>query len=62
MVLTLHQPMSALARSCKMTLEIITDEKTGAEIVYIVNEDGTTLSMPKAIYDEQQAANETKTF
>jgi hypothetical protein len=39
-----------------MTLEIITDEKTGADIVYIVNEDGTTLSMLKSTYDAQQAA------
>ena len=38
-----------------MTLEIITDEKTGAEIAYIVNEDGSTLSMLKSVYDEQQA-------
>jgi hypothetical protein len=39
-----------------MTLEIITDEMTGAEIVYIVNEDGTTLSMLKSTYDAQQEA------
>jgi hypothetical protein len=38
-----------------MTLEIITDEKTGVEIAYIVNEDGTTLSMLKSEYDRQQA-------
>ena len=42
-----------------MTLEILTDEKTGAEIAYIVNEDGTTLSMLKSTYDEQQAALST---
>ena len=39
-----------------MTLKIILDEKTGVEIAYIVNEDGTTLSMLKLTYDEQQAA------
>lgn len=38
-----------------MTLEIIIDDKTGLEIAYIVNEDGTTLSMLKSTYDEQQA-------
>ena len=42
-----------------MTLEILTDEKTGAEIAYIVNEDGTTLSMLKAEYDRQQAEHFT---
>ncbi len=38
-----------------MTLEIITDERTGLEIAYITNEDGTTLSMAKSTYDKQQA-------
>jgi hypothetical protein len=42
-----------------MTLEIITDEKTGLEIAYIVNEDGTTLSMSKAEYDRRQAEQST---
>jgi len=42
-----------------MTLEILIDEKTGAEIAYIVNEDGTTLSMLKAEYDRQQAGHFT---
>jgi hypothetical protein len=37
-------------------MEIIKDELTGIEIVLIVNEDGTTLSMLKSTYDEQQAA------
>tara|TARA_R110000868_G_scaffold326207_5_gene587192 strand:+ start:2903 stop:3121 length:219 start_codon:yes stop_codon:yes gene_type:complete len=36
-------------------MEIIIDDKTGAEIVVITNEDGTTLSMLKSTYDEQQA-------
>lgn len=36
-------------RSCKM--EIITDELTGIETVFITNEDGTTLSMLKSTYD-----------
>ena len=42
-----------------MTLEIITDERTGIEIAYIVNEDGTTLSMLKSEYDRQQAEQST---
>jgi hypothetical protein len=42
-----------------MTLEIITDQKTGAEIAYIVNDDGTTLSMTKAEYDRRQAEQST---
>jgi hypothetical protein len=55
-MLETHQlPISALARSYKMTLEIITDERTGLEIAYITNEDGTTLSMAKSTYDKQQA-------
>ena len=36
-------------------MEIIKDEKTGQEIAYIVNEDGTTLSMLKTTYDELKA-------
>ena len=36
-------------------MEIITDELTGIETVFIVNEDGTTLSMLKTTYDEIQA-------
>ena len=39
-------------------MEIIIDDKTGAEIVYIVNEDGSTTSMLKSTYDEQQAQAE----
>ena len=39
-----------------MTLEIIKDEKTGVEIAYIVNDDGTTVSMLKSTYDEQLKA------
>jgi hypothetical protein len=42
-----------------MTLQIITDEKTGVEIAYIVNEDGTTLSMLKTEYDRRQAEQST---
>jgi len=42
-----------------MTLEIITDEKTGLEIAYIVNDDGTTLSMLKSTYDAMQAEQST---
>ena len=49
--------MSALVRSYKM--EIIKDEKTGLEFVFITNEDGTTLSMLKSTYDAQQAAQST---
>ena len=51
---TTQQPTSDLVRSYKM--EIITEEKTGLEFVFIINEDGTTLSMLKSIYYEQQAA------
>jgi hypothetical protein len=40
-------------------MEIIIDDKTGAEIAYIVNEDGSTTSMLKSTYDEQQAALST---
>ena len=36
-------------------MEIITDELTGIESVFITNEDGTTVSMLKSTYDEQQA-------
>ena len=36
-------------------MEIITDELTGIETVFIINEDGTTISMLKSTYDEQQA-------
>jgi hypothetical protein len=32
-------------------MEIITDELTGIETVFITNEDGTTLSMLKNTYD-----------
>ena len=37
-------------------MEIITDELTGIETVFIINEDGTTISMLKSTYDEQLAA------
>ena len=36
-------------------MEIIRDS-FGNEIAYVVNEDGSTLSMLKSYYDEQQAA------
>ena len=39
-------------------MEIIIDDKTGAEIAYIVKEDGSTTSMLKSTYDEQQAQAE----
>jgi hypothetical protein len=39
-------------------MEIIIDDKTGAEIVYIVNEDGSTTSMLKSTYEAQQAQAE----
>jgi hypothetical protein len=41
-----------------MTLEILGDSK-GNEVVFITNEDGTTLSMLKAEYDRQQAEQST---
>jgi len=53
-IVTTQQLTSDLVRSYKM--EIIIEEKTGLEFVFIVNEDGTTFSMLKSIYDEQQAA------
>ena len=40
-------------------MEIIKDEKTGLEFVFITNEDGTTLSMLKSTYDAQQAEQAT---
>lgn len=39
-------------------MEIILDERTGAEIVYIVNEDGSTVSMLKSTWDELEAQRE----
>jgi hypothetical protein len=53
-IVTTQQLTSDLVRSYKM--EIIIEEKTGLEFVFIVNDDGTTLSMLKSTYDEQQAA------
>ncbi len=44
---------SDLVRSYNM--EIIKDELTGIETVFIVNEDGTTISMLKSTYDELNA-------
>ena len=41
-----------------MTVEVFEDNK-GNEMVFIVNEDGSTLSMLKSTYDEQQAALST---
>lgn len=41
-----------------MNMEIITDEKTGIEIAYVVNEDGSTISMLKSTWDELQAQKE----
>ena len=37
-------------------IEVIKDQKSGLDVVFITNEDGTTLSMLKSTYDEQQAA------
>jgi hypothetical protein len=42
-----------------MTLEILQDSK-GNEVVLITNENGTTLSMSKAHYDDVEAAKEVK--
>jgi hypothetical protein len=39
-------------------IETITDNY-GNEVVFITNEDGTTLSMSKAEYDRQQAEQST---
>jgi hypothetical protein len=36
-------------------MEIIKDELTGVETVFIINEDGTTISMLKSTYDELKA-------
>jgi hypothetical protein len=41
-----------------MTLEILEDSK-GNEVVFITNEDGTTLSMLKETYDKQRAEQST---
>jgi hypothetical protein len=40
-------------------MEIITEEKTGLEFVFITNDDGTTLSMLKTEYDRLQAEQST---
>jgi hypothetical protein len=37
-----------------MSIEIIKD-RYGLEAVFITNDDGSTISMSKAFYDEQQA-------
>ena len=54
---TTQQLTSDLVRSYKM--EIITEEKTGLEFVFITNDDGTTLSMLKTEYDRLQAEQST---
>ena len=36
----------------------IIEDKYGNEVVFVTNEDGTTLSMAKAVWDEQQAQKE----
>jgi hypothetical protein len=41
-----------------MTLEILQDSK-GNEVVFITNEDGTTISMLKSTYDAMQAEQST---
>jgi hypothetical protein len=41
-----------------MTLEIFEDSK-GNEVVFITNEDGTTLSMLKSEYDRREAEQST---
>jgi hypothetical protein len=42
-------------------MEILTDLQ-GNEIVFITNEDGTTLSMLKSTWDELEAAKENGTI
>jgi hypothetical protein len=42
-------------------MEIIVDS-FGNEIVYIVNDDGTTLSMLKSTWDELEAAKEAQSL
>ena len=44
-----------------MTLELIEDSK-GNEVVFITNEDGTTLSMLKSTWDKLEAAKENGTI
>jgi hypothetical protein len=44
-----------------MTFEILEDSK-GNEVVFITNEDGTTLSMLKSTWDELEAAKENGTI
>ena len=41
-----------------MKLEILEDSK-GNEVVFIINDDGTTLSMLKEEYDRRQAEQST---
>jgi hypothetical protein len=45
-------------RSYKMTIEYLEDTY-GTPVVFITNEDGTTLSMSKAEYDRRQAEQST---
>jgi hypothetical protein len=42
-------------------MQIIVEELTGLEIVFITNDDGTTLSMLKTEYDRRQAEAEQST-
>lgn len=52
----LQQATSDLRRSCKMRIEKITNPSGEIEdVVFIDNEDGGYTSMPKSVYDEQQA-------
>jgi hypothetical protein len=54
-------PISALARSCKMeNIQII--EVQGEEHVIIDRGNGEFTSMPKAVWDEQQAAKEAQSL
>ena len=43
-----------------MTVEFITEERGDSviEIAYIVNEDGSTESMPKSVWEEREAQKE----
>ena len=54
----LHQVISDLVRSYKMSIEIIEIEFDGTttEHVIIDRGNGEFTSMPKSVYDEQQAA------
>jgi hypothetical protein len=63
--MVLHQPTSALVRSCKMDNVTFIDIETlnGTETHAIIDRgNGEFTSMPKSLWDEQQAAKEAQSL